>query len=326
MAFFNGNTDLDALLNLWATQLIATGSWVDNDPTWNGTKRSLRHAVDPNFFIAFERGVNNLVRSGGGSGGSYNALEIRIVVSSAWVANAPSGTIRYSGIVSSAGWSLSSGGINSNIPSGVPANASATGQHWTWVDADGLVSLFKPTASAFWDFTSCFILDRITAKEFADGGTNFYTIAFNNFDALGSETGGASRRYYDASGNYTSSSNQSRVQYIHAFLVEEYNANGAGAPSFPLNTVERWFPAYRSPGNSKVYVAFPWYFNTTNGTQRTPITGSGDKWWRSSQALGLADGDVIDYTAPGPILKRYLVKSLDSPDTTSAIDIALRFA
>lgn len=317
MTFFNGNTDTDALLNLWANELIATGAWVDNDPTWNTTRRSLRHAVDPGFYISFSR-VSTLLQTSTGNG-IYTTLEIQIVVSSAWVANAPSGTIRYTGLPIQAHNTNTGSGSGGELPrfGGNEADTARTGQHWTWVDAEGVVSLFRATTSASWDFTSLFILDRITAKEYADGGSNFHVICDNNYDPFATSNGspGTTRAgYFDQ--DFGSLSAQTRHRYIRPFLTES---------TVLVDGVERYVGAFRSTGNSKAYFVFPFYSNTNTQPQRSPIAIT-DKWLLATQAQGLADGDILDYTAPGPLLKRYLVKTVDSPDNLTAIEIAMRFA
>jgi hypothetical protein len=316
MTFFNGNTDLDTLLNLWVNELIATGSWVDNDLTWNGTRRSLRHAVDAGVFIAFERRTTtDLISPPNGFNQRLNFqwLEIRVIFSTGWVANAPSGTLRYSGMV-----------VNSL------ANTNQTGQHWTWIDANGFITLHRPTASASGiDETAFVSLQRLTTKEYADGATNMYWTSFSNnsFSQSGNPGSGTVSRYYhqDPSlGAGTEADSRNRFSQLHLFTQQNFLTASAN----PGVGCEMWFAAYRSPGNSKVYFAYPYFFNTSGALagQRNPITVAGDIWFQASQALGIADGDIVDYTAPGPILKRYLVKTLDSPDSVGQLNIGIRFA
>lgn len=307
MTFFNGNTDMDSLLNLWANELIATGQWVDNDVTWTGSRRSVRHVTDANFYLAFERQANNF-------GSMIFPLEIRIAVSSAWVANAPSGTIRYTGIPFMAG-----DGHAGGLPGGqsVPPNVSHTGQHWTWIDADGIVCLYRGTSSTYWDYSGVFILDRITSREYADGGSNFFVHCYVNNDAGGTNGSGTAARTYYADGGGVSHV-ATRHSYIRPFLTEVTASPGTAG-------IERYVSAFRSVGNSKAYFLFPFYSNSNVNPQRSPSAIT-DKWFPTTQGLGLADGDIIDYTAPGPILKRYLVKAVDSPDSVSPVDIAIRFA
>lgn len=149
--------------------------------------------------------------------------------------------------------------------------------------------------------------------------------------------------------------NLNRPVYFHAFngaptfdepvLLGYSNSSLNDAlyhPSFPFSSVnttslggrypgiETFFSAYRSPADSKAYFQFPWYNNSANPLRRSLIAQTQDLWFDVGDgSYGLVDGDIIDYTAPGPILKRYLVKQLANPEPTIGdgnISVAIRFA
>src|SRR5262245_17026346 len=98
MPFFSGATDMDALIDLIADQLIATGAWGTADVSLvagtHPAKRALTHLTDVNFYVMFDR---NLVTVGGNAS---NCNEIRVQISTGFNTgtHAPSGTIQTTGI------------------------------------------------------------------------------------------------------------------------------------------------------------------------------------------------------------------------------------
>lgn len=134
---------------------------------------------------------------------------------------------------------------------------------------------------------------------------------------------------------YIGSMNPSGANHLyHIYTFAGINANGSsninpgGVPGrYP--GIEFFFSAYRSPGDSKAYFQFPWFNNNADPRRRSLIAQSNALWFPVYDNLGgLSDGDIIDYTAPGPVLQRFLVKSFAPLEATigSQLNIAIRFA
>jgi hypothetical protein len=292
LPFFSGATDMDALIDLIADQLIATGAWGTADATLaagaHPAKRAVQHLTDPNFFVTLDR---NIV------GGGYNgANEIRVQISTGFTAHAPSGTMQTTGIPTESGFYQSAGVVANN----------KLGAHWTWIDAAGFTVLSAWTSSAsFNDWTVFFTLERSTAKEYADGYSNFFCASIpNSNNGVGNQG-----TYYSAFFG--------RAMVCRPFNFQEYASEA--------NALEKFFPAYRSPGNSKVYFEFPYWSNNQLPLQRAPIAQTQRFFWVQSQGGGLADGDLVTYVQGASTLT-FLVKMLQSPDSTAYAPWAIRQA
>jgi len=295
MPFFSGATDMDALIDLIADQLIATGAWADASggglpPGANPAKRAVIHLVDANFYVTLDRNVQ-----ANGGAGSFN--EIRIRISSGFAAGNPSGTIQTTGIVTEA----QTTGSNSNIP----ANKKL-GSHWTWVDADGFTTQTVWAISSLQDYAVFFTLERNTAKEYADGYTNFFCVAVPNNNPTSGNS--SPTRYY--------SSGTGRAFVCRPFNYQEYGA--------PENGFEYFQGASRSPGNSKVYFVFPFFSNNQLPLQRSLIAQT-LRFFRVEPGQGLADGDFVTYAVGGNTYT-YIVKTLQSPDSALYTPWAVRQA
>ncbi len=308
MAFFSGATDMDALIDLIADQLIATGAWGTADGTLTAgahpAKRAITHLTDTNFFVMFDR---NLQANPAGQ----NANEIRVQISTGFNTgtHVPSGTIQTTGIPTEA----ANGGTNAT------AN-NKTGSHWTWVDASGVTLVSTWGATSLVDFTVMFTLERNTAKEYADGFTNFFCASIANANPF-CGNGSSGGLYY---GNRTGSAQQdwSRAMVVRPFNFVYYTTNGD--PQADKGAMELFFGAYKSPGNSKVYFEFPFFSNNTTQLQRSPIAQTARFFYLAVPGNGMADGDLVTYVSGGTFT--YLAKLLQSPDSTNYSPWAIRQA
>lgn len=177
----------------------------------------------------------------------------------------------------------------------------------------------------------------------------FGKLPFNSYSTFGQYPDGTGTLI----GNIGDGGNLNRPIYYHPFnglpTFDEPFFMGMGSGvvptySYPLWTrstknaiagqgrypgFESFFAAYRSQGDSKAYFQFPWYNANSDPIRRSLIAQTQDLWFDVGDSLyGLVDGDIIDYTAPGPTLKRYLVKSVASPEATGGgrLNVAIRFA
>ena len=86
--------------------------------------------------------------------------------------------------------------------------------------------------------------------------------------------------------------------------------------------------AFKSAGNGKIYYVKPVIFNNLLDIGQSPIginpipIFQSELWFYWSENMGLIDGDVI--AVEGQATK-YLIKSLDSPDSTAKITYAIKF-
>jgi len=309
MTFFSGNTDMDALLNKIADELINTGSWLDADAAVSGSKRVVRHAVDANFYVLLER-----VASPGYNGFTIFRLnEIKVTVSSGWdsVGHLPTGTQEVTSIPAES-WQTG----QSNYPfydSTTTGSGNKTGQYYLWADSSGVTLLATWTASnSHYDYTSFFHLERNTTKEYADGFTNFFLLSLVNEDRTIYYSSYQFYVYRAPSGNDYS---LNRKQYIRPFNTSTIDYALA---------VATFFDCYKSAGNSKVYFQFPYYSNNLDPLRRTPIAQT-QRWFRVGVGLGVADGDLIDWVN-GAETWKFLAKTLQSPDSTNYLPIAIRYA
>lgn len=202
---------------------------------------------------------------------NFRINEIKVTVSSGFdtVSHVPTGTIETTSIAAES-WQRGSGSYPFYSANDV-GNGNKTGQYWMWVDANG-VSLFVTWLSrSLYDYTIFFDLERNTTKEYADGFTNFFLVALTNDDREIYYSSGSTYRmnvYEGVSGTFDHDLN--RKEYIRLFNTST-TAYESG--------IETVFDGYKSAGNSKVYVQFPYYPNNLDASRRTPIaqTNSGER-------------------------------------------------
>ena len=300
---------MDQLIDLIANELIATGAWVTADGTLvSGTTpavRALQHATDVNFYVYFKRQVAT------SNSGVQAVNEILVQLSTGFntVTHVPSGTVQSTGIPAEGAASAAN----------LPAN-NKMGTHYTWVDASGVTCLSTWASAATYDYTVLFTLERNTAKEYADGFTNFFcaSIPNANYFAYPNSAGG----YYYGNGASSSNYGYNRGLILRPFNFTYYSTNSN--PVTDLGAWETFFASYRSPGNSKVYFEFPFFSNNQVQAQRSPIAQT-NRFFLTNNGLGLSDGDLVTYVQ-GANTYTYLIKLLQSPDSTNYSPWAIRQA
>ena len=331
MPFFTGPTDMDAMVDKLALELLATGAWVDGDAALpagaHPARRCIKHATDP-FWVLMERNLAILSFTGG-SGTDRPAYynEIKVTMSNGWdgVTHAPSGVTETTGIPAES-WQASGSPFGSSSTTG---SGNKTGQWWVWIDADGFALLVEWGATAaFQDYTAFFELERSTAKEYPDGFTAFFTRSFVNYDTVifpsKSSSGNTVTTYYGNPVNLTTTFKRALVTHPFAPApMPLYGALVSGVPDVKP-TLDVFFGAYRSEGNSKVYFQFPLQSLNADSLRRNPITTC-KRWFRVEPGQGLVDGDLVDYV-DGATLKTFLVKTSQSPDRAEFLPIGIRKA
>ena len=306
MAFFSGNTTMDALVDKLADELIATGAWGTADATLvagaSPAKRAVQHLTDASFFVTIERILSSVgnVR--------YNEIKVRVSTGFDTALHVPSGTVEVTGIPAE-GWQSNNTSIANYDGSSTGTNKSGT--YYLWVDAAGIAVLatWAPVSNHF-DFTSALFIERITTKEYADGYSNFFVAAWTNADSA-LYTGSTASGYFRST-----AFDLQRKQGIRPF-------SGTTTDNY-TTMLETFFGAYRSPGNSKIYLQFPYFSNTTASPQRTPIAQS-KKFFLVALGVGLGDGDTVNVVV-GAETWTYLVKTLQSPESTNYLSVAIRQA
>lgn len=306
MPFFSGATDMDAFIDLIADQLIATGAWATADASLvagvHPAKRAVVHLTDANFYVTLDRNIT----AGLGIANVY-WNEVRIRISTGFAAGNPSGTIHTTGIPTESQLSTSSANI--------PAN-NKLGSHWTWIDASGFTTNTVWAASSLQDYAVFFTLERNTSKEYADGLSNFFVAAVPNNNPVSGTSASNTQGQYYGNDNATNNHDAGRAFVCRPFDYQEY--------ADPLNGLEWFFGAYRSPGNSKVYFVFPFFSDGQVPLQRSPIAQT-QRFFRVEPGQGLADGDLVTYAVGGNTFT-YIVKTLQSPDSALYTPWAVRQA
>jgi hypothetical protein len=273
------------------------------------------------------------------------------------------GTTQDCGIPAEA-WCNDGSGNFGNVAAGNVGSGNKTLQHFTWVDAQGICgALYFTSAANICDFTVFYCLERLATKEYADGFSNFFFASLPNEDRqITTSQGQTISRYYgpftftdpETNVNQGDQGSVLRPLYFHPFnalpvndivpidvgttpVTAGYPYPRYGSPGnaavLALNAfdigriggIEEFFPAIRSPGNSKAYFAFPYYSANKDPLQPSLVALTA-KWFRIHPSAGLNDGDLLNYVAPGPVTQTYIVKQLNSPDTAGARMVALRFA
>jgi len=164
--------------------------------------------------------------------------------------------------------------------------------YYSWVAANGFVLLATPSAHSSDDRQGAFILvwERNTNKLYSDSYTNFY--CYNRCAYL----------------NYSYYSGWRTHNVIRPFA---FQANGY------TSGYERTYYPSRNYGNDKVYYAFPYIHNAQDNSRHIYVPELFLEW---ASGRGLIDGDVLLVDS-----KKYLLKRISSPDTTTDLYYGIRY-
>ncbi len=184
--------------------------------------------------------------------------------------------------------------------------------YYKWVDETGFVIMAKPEPHSTDNYQQSFFIcmERAATKEYSDGEPNFGIIALGNIW----------KNLYDGNNVGSEWRNRSvlrlaKYQYPDHGSDTSTGPQGQGLSFIPTST----YYAFKSIGNSKVYYVKPILHNH-NGSQ-DPIFQF-NLFFPWSEGVGLIDGDVIAIEGD---TKKYLCKTLDSPDSTGRLNYAIRY-
>lgn len=320
-----------------ASEMIATGGWEDADAefTTAGTPpgRVLRYKRDgEELFIAFV--AVNWWGSNYSYSGNYGAKEMGIIcyVSSGWDA----GEHIPAGSVSCARMPMRSNSLSGGPPAGF---TQCLAQIWMYSEGDITAILSSTGTSSDRDPIYMLTIEREAAKEYDDGGSNFFIYSTAQSGGYGYTSSTAIRECGVAPYVWSMPANWSPFRlpfrrYIHPF-VSEYPLNadssthnfedGNDVASTKLTVPVR---ASRSNGNSKVYMAFPVaYADAGDNVFRTPIKTL-KAFFPVMPNAGIADGDLINipvsWNGGVPTTWQYIYKQLVSPDG-GVLDVAIKY-
>lgn len=285
---------------------VGAGKWTTTDKTENNAMRALKYTNGSEVQYITLEAINKTSGQNFVHNGSYwfYAKGIRIRTSKTW----DMGTDE-----------PSTGFYSTFIPFETRSNAGVTADlatlqitYYKWVDATGFVIMLKPEPVAADDIQQSFIIcmERAATKEYSDGEPNFGIIAIGNIWA----------QYYEG----TSIGSEWKNRSVLRLAKYQYPDHGSDSATGPQGQGLSFIPtssyyAFKSVGNSKVYYVKPILHNH-NGSQN-PIFQF-NLFFPWSESVGLIDGDVIAIEGD---TKKYLCKSLDSPDSTNRLNYAIRY-
>jgi len=182
---------------------------------------------------------------------------------------------------------------------------------WLENNGDGFVVMGKPEPTGNNQQQSFLIVvERNPNKEYADGYTNFYLYDVTNIYP----------ELYDGNNVATINRHRSLLRPF-AFQWPDYtydtttHPNGYGISFIPTPS----YYAYKSNGDNKVYFVKPLIHDAMGSIN--PIFQS-NLFFMWSEGVGLIDGDIVSMEGQ---TTKYLCKALDSPDSTTRINYAIKY-
>jgi hypothetical protein len=318
MGFTTGAKVTADIIDELVDGLIATpgGYWTDNDATWNTSvrtgddaRRSLKYTNGlEELYVALEViNTSTSVKTYSSGGYTYytNSKGIRITLSASWDSIAH--TYPVANQQSFIQFETNPYSITSN--SAVVADLSTLQViYYLWIEDNGFVIMGKPEPTADVNQQSFFLcLERNPNKEYSDGYTNFCVFAWQN-------------KFQSAWDNRPFAKFRS---VLRPFAYQYPDTGNSDSNIFSGAGISFWaspdYYAYKSQGNGKVYYVKPIVHNHSG--QMMPIMQL-DLFFPFSETVGLIDGDVI---AIEGATTKYLCKSLDSPDSTIRINMAIKY-
>lgn len=320
MVYTFGPKVLASLVDEMANSLISSTDlidglhhWTDTDTTWNTTVRT---ANDAKRALKYQNGSELI----------YVAFEAR----NTWYGNYSGQTAKGLRITFSSSWDIIThtyvGALQqTSIPFVVYTGTQPTVDlsaimltYYMWVESNGLTVLAKPEPTGANNDNSFFlVIERNPNKFYNDNQSNFYCYnAMNIWPTIHGYVGEPDLH----------------KSMLRPFIYKWPNVNGANtSPNYyclSFATFDRSY-AFKSAGNGKIYYVKPIIYNNAleYGQVATwinpiPIFQS-ELWFYWSEGMGLVDGDVV--AVEGQATK-YLIKSLDSPDSITKLTYAIKIA
>ncbi|MDO9098787.1 MAG: hypothetical protein Q7U60_11795 [Candidatus Methanoperedens sp.] len=320
--YSTGTKNVHDLMDDIANTLIASsgGYWTNNDATWNTTtrtegtnlsRRSLKYLKGSETWYFSMEVINantNIYRSCTNAG-IYYAKGIRFAFSQTWTPSTgyPAPPNSQTSLVYILVGNGSNGGCTDIL------NMQTT--YYMWIDETGFVIMGRPEPTSDPNENSFIVVvEHSDTKEYTDGYPNVYLFSQTNIWPT----------LHDGS-SYTGGENAN----IHRSILRPWaylwpNNGGCWSATQPYSygisyyvTCGYW--GYKSLGNGKVYYVKPVINNEANAV--TPIFQS-ELFFPWNEGVGLIDGDVIALEGTS---KKFLCKSLDSPDSTNRLNFAIRY-
>lgn len=181
--------------------------------------------------------------------------------------------------------------------------------YWLWVEPTGFALMGYPESNSYDTYQQAFFtaVEKNVNKEYTDGYTSFVQIMTMNIALKGR----------------TSYPNGKMTSIIRPFAYQSPSAGSDfdwSITSFSGNGIHIPYNAYKSNGNGKVYYVKPIVSNQTSWTM--PIFQC-DLWFYWNEGYGLVDGDIVAIQGS---TKKYICKSVSSPDSTSKLTFAMKYS
>jgi hypothetical protein len=307
---------IDEIANSLITSVDPTDGlnhWTDVDTTWDTVDRT---ALKARRAMKYVKGTEVI----------YLALESR----NTWYANYDGHAAKGLRVTFSATWDIVNHTYGttvqqSSIPfedySGIaqPITDLATEilTYYLWTESNGFVIIAKPEPTTANLQNSFFIaIERNQNKEYADGYSNFYCFNVMNiwptFARIGYTYGDIHR------------------SFLRPFAYEWPNIQTTTVHPFyycmTSGTMER-YNAFLATADKKVYYRKPIVSNNKIEPGQANIALAPifnvELWFLWSEMAGLVDGDIIQVEGT---TKKFLCKSLDSPDSINRVTYAIKYS
>jgi len=296
MTWYEAANDLWEIIDIIADDLIGDAAWEEGDATWDTTTKTAEnarrvcHHIADDIWLALIQ--SNLERISS----AYRGKGLIVVISDAWNAGThePDGNIQVVYVPFEA---KSAAGIDADLADFQIVYKLFTG-------SGGFALVGVPPINATDNLQSNFIavVERNTAKIYADGYTNFYiftdgnyinTSQFNGYDC-GAAIFGVAVRWY---------------RYTRPFHLQTHEK-----PAW-----EEGYNAFKSIADGKAYFMKPILHNEVTGV----YPWLQPEFWIATDSVkvNLADDDEI--AMPAPATKKYQVTIKQSPDSALYIHYAI---
>ena len=287
--------------------------WSDADPVWN---TSIKTAMNARRALKYTKGTEVM----------YMALEVRNTWYTPYPGHAAKGLrVTFSESFDSVNHLYPVINQQTSIPfedySGIaqpPSDlASLMLTYYLWVESNGFVLMAKPEPSGA-NYQNAFFMavERNPNKFYVNPAmySNFYCLSQMNIWATFSGAVGAPDKHYGM-----------LRPFAYTWPNSGNRTEGANYYCMTQGNFDRSY-AFKSAGNGKVYYVKPVIFDTalepaTANFPPSPIFQA-DLWFAWSENMGLIDGDVV--AIEGKTTK-FLVKALDSPDSTNRLLFAMKY-
>lgn len=287
--------------------------WTDADTTWN---TNVRTAINARRALKYTNGTEVMYvalesrNTWYSPYSSHTAKGLRVTFSSSWFGNAPAGA-KYP-------TSIPFDDYTGTQPTDDFATLMIT--YYLWVESNGFTLMARPApTSANYQNSFFLTVERNPNKFYIDNQSNFYCYNVMNIWPTFAGVGEPDRHY----------------SFLRPFIYEfpTDTTTSSLVPNYycmALGSFDRHY-AFKSAGNGKIYYVKPVIFNDKYERYDTyqsfynfppsPIFQA-DLWFYWTENMGLVDGDIV---AIEGATTKYLIKSLDSPSSTSKIDYAMKF-